>query len=184
MSGRNGLDRFNEKIVDNLRRECHYFEERQNGDVRVHSEVLAMMESLSKNPQCRRGESALGDLLNLVSTRLLVVALEDQPVGRGTADGQYFNTQGKARAESPELRMALDSIIQKGDADRAYWLKGERIDDLPSLRTPQTATSDPQPRSSLIVASERPSGQVGGLLTTGSSSSLLVPILTGSLRVG
>lgn len=184
LSGPSGLDGFNERIVDNLRRECHYFEEEQNGDVKVHSEVLAMMENLSKSEKCRRGETALGDLLELVSTRLLVVALEDQSVGGGTANYGYADTQGKARAESTELRMALDSIIQKGGADRAYWLKGERIDDLPSLYTPQTATSGPQSRSSLVVASERPSGEDGGLLTTGSSSSLLVPILTGSLRVG
>lgn len=178
--GTRGLDEFNKKIVDHLGHDCHYFEKGRNGKVKVHPEVVAMMTALSENSQCRRGETALGDLLNLVSTRLLVVELG---LGEGGANDKHANTQGQARAESTELREKLDSIIRRGSKKQAYWFKGESSDDLPNLCTPDLANSEPDPQSSLVVAREHPSGSVGGLLTT-DSSSLVVPILTGSVRVG
>lgn len=181
VSGVDGLDDFNKRIVDHLRRDSHYFEEGKHGEVKVHSQVRATMKTLSEMPQCRRGETALGDLLELVSTRLLVVELEDKKMGKGGTSDKHANTQGRARADSKEVREALDSII--GNRKPAYWLKGESNDNLPSLFTPNSATSEPDAQSSVVVVKERSSGGVGGLLTA-DSSSLIVPILTGSLRVG
>lgn len=183
VSGIDGLDKFNNKIVDHLRRDSNYFEEGKHGEVRVHSQVRATMKTLSEMSQCRRGETALGDLLKLVSTRLLVVDLEDKKVGKGVSSDKHANTQGRARADSTEVREALDSIIKQGNKRKAYWLKGESNDDLPSLCTPNSATSETDVQSSVVVVKERSSGSVGGLLMA-DSSSLVVPILTGSLRVG
>lgn len=184
MSGAKGLEDFNNNIVDHLGHECHYFVKGQNGKVKVHSEVIAAMKYLSENPQCRHGETALGDLLNLVSTRLLVVELKDKNLGEGGSNSKHANKQSQARAKSSELREKLDSIIRRGKKDQAYWFKGESNDDLPSVCTPDSATSfEPDTQSSPVVADERPSGNVGGLRTT-DSSSLVVPILTGSVRVG
>ena len=180
VSGTKGLDEFNEKIVDHLRRKSHYFEDGPDGKVKVHSEVLATMEALSKNPQCRWAETALGDLLKVVRTRLLVVGLEEKDPGGETANDNGANTRGQSRADSTGLRTELDSIIRLGNENPAYWLEGESIDDLPGLCVPQTVTSEPDPQSSLTVARD---GSVGGQVTTGSSS-LFVSILTGSVRVG
>lgn len=183
MFGIDGLDNFNKKIVDDLRRETKFFEEGRHGEVKVHPEVRATVKTLSETPQCRRGETALGDLLKLVSTRLLVVDLEDKKVGKGTAGDKHANTQVRARAESTEVREALDTIIKQGNRKPAYWLKGESNDDLPSLFTPDSATSEPDAQRSVVVVTDRSSGSVGELFTA-DSSSLIVPILTGSLRVG
>lgn len=183
MSGVDGLEEFNSKIVDDLRRETKFFEEGRHGEIKVHPEVRATVKTLSETPQCRRGETALGDLLKLVSTRLLVVDLEDKKMGKGTASDKHANTQARARAESTEVREALDSIIKQGDRKPAYWLKGESNDDLPSLFTPDSATSEPDAQRSVVVVTDRSSGSVQGLLTA-DSSSLFVPILTGSLKIG
>lgn len=178
--GTRGLDDFNKKIVDHLGHDCHYFEKGRDGRVKVHPEVVSTMKALSKDSQCKRGETALGDLLNLVSTRLLVIQLE---LGEGGVNDQHANTQAQSRANSTELRKELDSIIRHGNKKQAYWFKGESSDDLPSLCTPDSANSEADLQNSLVVTREHPSGSVGGLLTT-DSSSLVVPILTGSVRVG
>lgn len=183
VSGIEGLNEFNKKIVDHLLRDSQYFEEERHGEVKVHPHVRATMQTLSKMPHCRLGETALGDLLNLVSTRLLVVDLEDKKLGQEMASDKHANTQDRARADSKEVREALDSIIKQGNRKQAYWLKGESNDNLPSLCTPDSATSEPDAQSSVVVVRERSSGGVGGLHTA-DSSSLIVPILTGSLRVG
>lgn len=128
-SGPNGLDEFNGKIVDHRNRECHYFEEGPNGEIMVHSEVLTTMKTLTENGPCRR-ETALGDLLDLVSTRLLVVELGEGTLREGSASNEYFSTQGQARADSTELRKVLDSIIERGNQKQVYWLEDESNNDL------------------------------------------------------
>ncbi|KAK7718097.1 hypothetical protein SLS63_010580 [Diaporthe eres] len=86
------------------------------------------------------------------------------------------------RADSRALKMALDEIIERGNKNRSYWLKGESSDDLPSLCTPQVVESELHPQDILTVARDHSSGSVGGLSATDGSSHV-VPILTGIVGV-
>lgn len=182
--GSTQLDKFNSKIVNEVGKQCHYFKmERRNGEVssRVHDAVCEMMDSLAQTLECKVGKTALGDLLEVVRTRLLVVRLGPPTSGRGRAQPLDANIQ--VRADAMTLKARIESIITKGDRNPSYWVKGEADDDLSSLRAQQAANSGPFPQDFLTSARKRSSGSVGGLLTSGSSS-LVVPILTGSVGVG
>lgn len=183
--GTKELDKFNRRIVNDFSQQCHYFEvEKRNGETsfRVHTAVSAMMDKLAQRTECTAGDTALGDVLSVVRTRLLVVALDGGTFGKGkthvTADSQV-----QTRADSRTLRKDLDEIIKKGDTNELYWLQGETIDDLPSLTAPQDVQTEPDPQGSMIVTNQGSSESIKEF-PTGSSSSLVVPILSGDVKVG
>lgn len=123
LTGSGGLDHFNKRIVDHLRRDCHYFETR--GDrVVVHSAVVDTMKSLSQRPECQAGETALGDLLSLVRSRLLVVAVNSSSLMEPEVqDGNRAHTNAQVRADSSILKRELGRIIERGYKKQDYWLK-------------------------------------------------------------
>lgn len=183
--GKQELEEFNKRIVNDFGKQVHYFElEKKNGQTscRVHSAVSATMDKLAQHVECKAGNTALGDLLKLVRTRLLVVSLGSQSFGKGKTPQINADTQVQPRADSRALKMALDEIIERGNKNRSYWLKGESSDDLPSLCTPQVVESELHPQDVLTVAREQSSENVGGLSAT-ESSSFVVPVLTGTVRV-
>lgn len=184
--GKQELEEFNKRIVNEFGKSVHYFElEKRNGQTscRVHSAVSATMDELAQHAECKAGKTALGDLLKLVRTRLLVVSLGSQSFGKGKTPQINADTQVQPRADSRALKMALDEIIERGKKNRSYWLKGESSDDLPSLCTPQAVESELHPQDVLTVARDHSSGGVGGLSATDGSSHV-VPILTGIVGVG
>lgn len=186
VDGTRGLDEFNKEIVNEFGAECHYFESKNRNRVapfKVHEAVAATMERLSQHPECEDGTTALGDLLRVVKTRLLVVDLRSERSGEGTVRHEMANGQVQTRADAVRVKEALDDIIQKGNERPTYWLKGKTCDDVPSLYTTQAVTSESDSQSSLTVAWKHSFGGSGGLLTT-DSSSLDVQMLTGSSKVG
>lgn len=183
--GAKRLDKFNDNIVNDFGKSCHYFEmEKRNGEVssRVHEAVREMMDSLAREPECAMGETALGDLLEVVKTRLLVVRLGPPTFGKGKPQQPDANGQIE-RADSMALNRKLDAIIKRGEQNPSYWLQGEKYDDLPSLFTPQAVNSEDIPQDFLGRARKCSTGSTGGLLTS-RSTSLVVPVLTGGIGVG
>lgn len=183
--GTRQLNTFNDKIVNEFGKECHYFEmEKRNGVVssRVHNAVCEMMDKLAQRPECKAGNTALGDLLEVVRTRLLVVRLGPPTFEKGKPQKFDVNTQIQ-RADAMTLKAKLDDILRIGNQNPSYWVKGETEDDLPRLSTTQAVSLEPLSQDSLTVARNRSVGSVGGVLTS-DSSSLVVPILTGSVGVG
>lgn len=180
------LQDFNNRITNEFGKQVHYFElEKANGrtSFRVHATVTTMMDRLAQHPQCIAGATALGDLLKVVRKRLLVVALGPPATGNGNTYQVGTNAQSQSRADSMTLNKEVGDIIQKGNQNGFYWLKGESSDDAPSLCTPQAVSPPPNPQGSLTVIRRHSSGSVQGQLTT-YRSSLFVPILTESVGVG
>lgn len=181
VSGRSGLAEFNKKIVNKFNEECQYFhQEGRNGKTcfEVHQAVRSAMQRLSGHTQCEYGKTALGDLLWVVETKLLVVDLDG---------AQGANTQVRTRATAMTLKAELDRIIGRGVQNQTYWLKGKICDGVPSLYATQVVFPEPNAQGSLTVARDRSrsSGSSRRLLTTDTcSSSLIVPVLTENPRVG
>lgn len=198
LHGHDGLVRFNEKIVTEYGKESHYFEMETSlhgePSFKVHRAVVDAMDSISRDPECKDGRTALGDLLRIVRMRLLVVNLGESTFGPGktqpdgvASDSLTPKIQVEAqrpRADSRTLRIDLDEIIRKGDADENYWLQGKTRDAVPDLYTTTAARPEPRDRDSpLVVPNKGHSGRFPGSLAT-DNSSLVVPMLTQPLRVG
>lgn len=190
VSGRSGLAEFNKKIVNEFKKECQYFhKEGRNGKTcfEVHQAVRSTMQRLSGHTQCEYGKTALGDLLWVVETKLLVVDLEVKPLLQGDYHDDGANTQVRTRATAMTLKAELDRIIERGVRNQTYWLKGKICDGVPSLYATQVVFPEPNAQGSLTVARDRSrsSGSSRRLLTTDTcSSSLIVPVLTENPRVG
>ncbi|KAF1829730.1 kinase-like protein, partial [Decorospora gaudefroyi] len=76
--GTKGLREFNESVKTGFSDESPFYQVNQTGRIRsarVHNVVASWMEHISKDPACRAGTTALGDLLDLVERGLLVVKL-------------------------------------------------------------------------------------------------------------
>lgn len=179
LHGSKGLDKFNKDIVNEMGNQCHYFEkEKTKGETtyKIHTAVLTTMDSLSQLPECEDGETALGDLLMVVRAKLLVVDLGASTLGKGQNLDDAANIKINTRIPANRLKEDLEEIIRRGAKNEAYWLKGKTAcgEDVPSLSLPMTIPS---------ATTEHSVEHVSGLLTSGSSSSLVVPRLTGSLRV-
>lgn len=171
LEGPQGLREFNERIVNDCNKECQYFQVNRDSTCEIHKFVVEKMKLLSQHHQCEAGNTALGDLLKVVREELLVVALDTSTFVNGK-DGT--KCQDQVRADSEILNARLDAIIKRGGEQQDYWLKGKPYGDVPNAH-PATAV--------IVAAGERCSGNYKPQLTTGTSS-LIVPMLTKSLRVG
>ncbi|KAL9562654.1 hypothetical protein ACKAV7_013218 [Fusarium commune] len=77
MYGRYGLTRFKQSFYQ-VRRDFVRFYEIDDKDVaKVHKVVKKWMDHMAEDPVCEIGETALGNLLELIRDRLLVVELPD-----------------------------------------------------------------------------------------------------------
>jgi serine/threonine protein kinase len=97
--GIDGLNAFNQADYGH----CGYFYEvNDTGDAKIHHVVTYWMEHMEKDPLCRPTKTAVGDLLQVVRTGLLVVKL---PEGGGMdpqADAdQLFNAEN----DGPEIKI-------------------------------------------------------------------------------
>lgn len=87
----------------------------------VHPSVRACMDHIAKDPECSgTHETAIGDLLTIVRTRLLVVSVPSINVPR---------SQG--RAGSKELFNSIRGMLEKGKSNSEYWYTGVSRDGLP-----------------------------------------------------
>lgn len=81
------------------------------------------MQSLSQRLECQAGKTALGDLLRIVRTKLLVVALEPSGLVKPKIPAHKgASAEAQVRADSSTLRMDLAEIIKRGTEERDYWL--------------------------------------------------------------
>lgn len=153
VEGSNGLKRFNDTIKDDFGREGQYFgwEKRRDGPIvlYIHPRVEEKMRFLSSQRVCRAGNTALGDLLAIVQTRLLVVDLASS------------NPRSPIRADSVSLKGEIDKIVERGSRYPNYWLQGSGRWDVPNLH-PTTASTP--------AASERHLENAKGKLTVERSS--------------
>lgn len=129
LGGSQGLDEFNKRIVDEFGKQCHYFEREMKGGKGgkggsvVHRAVLDTMQSLSRRPECQAGKTALGDLLRIVRTKLLVVALDSSGLVKPEIPAHKgASAEAQVRANSSTLSRDLAGIIKRGTEDRDYWL--------------------------------------------------------------
>ncbi|ESU07548.1 hypothetical protein FGSG_02152 [Fusarium graminearum PH-1] len=75
MYGFEGLRRFNTSLNSQNSDAPSYYEVDKSGVAKVHHVALQWMKHMAKDPVCKVGQTALGNLLELVRDRLLVVGL-------------------------------------------------------------------------------------------------------------
>ncbi len=78
----------------------------------VRPEVREVTAALMDDPRCR-GRTALGDLVRLIDTKLLVTAVEGRALSPGTTTIRY---------EAKALVKELSKIVERAKADPSYWL--------------------------------------------------------------
>ncbi|KAH9909794.1 hypothetical protein F4778DRAFT_14888 [Xylariomycetidae sp. FL2044] len=124
---------------------CQYYEV-ENNMAKVHRVVRDCMDQMQeKDPECKEG-CAIGDLLKIIRTRLLVVPLSPH---RSSAIGGSFrpspafaqpnwgDERTRYRATAENFRDSLDDIIKKLEGDR-YILTGQ---DRTNVTPPHLASS-------------------------------------------
>ena len=114
MYGQAGLSRFSKELKGNLDNARFYQiktekDEREKLPFQIHDVVLKWMKHMKVDPVCKVGQTALGELLNLIETGLLVVQL---PEGYGTIPKIPIN-----RAEPPlETRRSNDELERRDNS--------------------------------------------------------------------
>ncbi|KAH7233691.1 hypothetical protein BKA59DRAFT_549900 [Fusarium tricinctum] len=83
MYGLDGLKRFNRSFHQGQSDNPSYYELDRNNGAKVHHVALRWIEHMTQDPVCEVGQTALGDLLEFIRDRLLVVKLP-QNLGSNT----------------------------------------------------------------------------------------------------
>lgn len=131
MYGMDGLKRFNRAFNQGRTESCSYYEMDGNGEAKVHRVALQWMEHMAQDPVCQVGQTALGDLLEFIRDRLLVVKLP-QNLGTTIAFSQIIHPSGAnrslhsekdCRARAKDLCNRMEDIMTDVD-DASYWLPG------------------------------------------------------------
>lgn len=152
----------------------------------IHPAVQSTLDRLSRDPECS-SKTALGDLLDIVKTRLLVVALPERTesnqglenVSIEHADSTFKTRQPfqKYRISAAGFVNALDDILE--NENPGYWFTGRSRDNMriPPIK-PNIIVED---RSSLLSPGWRPqSGPIADPIKSAASpyasdSDLAVP---------
>lgn len=147
------LVRFGEKIKGKLDEDSSFFlveyEESQGisrPKARLHPAVHDCLESLSNDPDCAE-KTALGDLLEIVRTKLLVVQLPKQSESSldlgnlsftaADAATRTFQPFGKHRTSAKGFMDALDDILRyQSTPGKPYWPTGRNRE---NFRPPKVA---------------------------------------------
>lgn len=114
----------------------------QSNEVKVHPYVEACMDFIARDQECQ-GSTAIGDLLNIAKTKLIVVQLPPRRhtdqigAGRGTSNSNAHDTV-QFRARATDLLNALRGVLEKGEKNNEYWITGKPRDNLtgPAGSTP------------------------------------------------
>ncbi|KAG6365669.1 hypothetical protein INS49_007280 [Diaporthe citri] len=121
--GTNELESFIRGINGSSNSHSPYWVMEEDGTRRwaqVHPNVRAYMDHIAKDPECSGTHAtAIGDLLTIVRTRLLVVSVPSINVPR---------SQG--RAGSRELFDSIRGMLEKGRSNSEYWYTGVPRDGL------------------------------------------------------
>lgn len=160
------LKNFNASIVGKQDEPCEFFITEPIGDTtrlkaHIHPAVQARLDSMSQDPECQ-GNTALGALLDIVKTKLLVVALPERSESSSegfsviNADAHRQTSQlfGKHRASAQAFVKALDDILKGRDAKRdSYWFTGQNRENLPRHRiVPKIVMEDKSPPPASLLS--------------------------------
>jgi hypothetical protein len=130
---------------------------------RLHPTVQACLDRLSRDPECT-GKTALGDLLEVIKTKLLVIKLPEHTESSLVLDNvsvtntdnkftkpQPFQPFGKHRTSAVGFVNALDDILNDENAKKeSYWFTGRSRENLPLIRiVPEIVTEESSPSSLL-----------------------------------
>jgi serine/threonine protein kinase len=177
------LQEFKKRIIGPYGEACSFFisraveEVQQEGIItkqvaQIHPAVQNCLDRLSSDKECA-DDTALGDLLEIVKTKLLVIALPERTessidhesgenISVTNADGNSKRRQpfGGQRATAGGFANALDGILESKNASKGnYWFTGRSRDNLRlSVTIPEIITED-NPKSSLFVGWTPLSGQ-------------------------
>lgn len=101
-------------------------EEDSDGEKRgaqIHPNVRVCMDHIAKDPECHGSRAtAIGDLLTIIRTRLLVVPFSEDA---------WASASLQVRANSIELRKSLGDMLEKEESNSEYWYTGRSRDGLP-----------------------------------------------------
>jgi serine/threonine protein kinase len=85
--GRGGLKTFNKDNQGNYGESCMFYEPNfAKKTAKVHPTVMRYIEHMAKDPLCQQGQTALGDILDVVRTGLLVVEQSEARVSVAQTD--------------------------------------------------------------------------------------------------
>lgn len=149
------LKDFNEGLKGQMQESSPYFEVKTKNGVQVadvHPSVRQFMEHISQDPECVGATivgTAVGDLLDIVRTKLLVIPLPQHRESFRPSNG-YESTQRKiavTRADSDEVPVglggratsqqfcnALKRMLEKGKGNDRYWSTGTKRDGIQGPR--------------------------------------------------
>ncbi|KAK7734705.1 hypothetical protein SLS53_007810 [Cytospora paraplurivora] len=167
---------------------------------KIHPKVAACIDYIKEDPECR-GSTAIGDLLELVETKLLVVSLPKSGVAprkASSADAQVdqaagiefrvdradssarlsvpTSTTGPFRATAEEFLKALQEIKRKGEGSKTYLFTGRTRGRfaIPSLQTLELAPQSASETKTLVVRpAQSPAAEEQNLLHAPSSRTQL-----------
>jgi serine/threonine protein kinase len=137
--GNDILEEFYTQVEAGRKQTCQYFELHEDRkDAEVHHIVKAWMDRIRiSDPECSQ-DTAIGDLLDTVCNRLLVVNLVPGPTHRKDSVTSMPRTSmpssGKAissyRATAAEYRDYLDAILGKAKRNPSYLFTGKSRDEI------------------------------------------------------
>lgn len=190
------LKDFGASIKGKLQEPSSFFvlDTEQSGVAHIHHSVKACLDRLSGDPECAR-ETALGDLLEIVKTKLLVVKLpphtesatESDIVSVTPADANNDTHEpfGTQRSSARVFVNALNDILRgKNATNDRYWCTGKSRDNVrrPSI-IPNIVTDDHSSPSHLFARWTRTPPATSGAMVDrprnpsllNASASLVVP---------
>lgn len=192
------LKEFNTRIKGKLEEPSPFFvveeveEAEQKGTTtrlvaHIHPAVQACLDHMSRDEECA-GKTALGDLLDIVKTKLLVVELpkhtessresmENISVTNTDANSKTHQPFGKHRATASGFFNALNDILQgKNATNERYWFTGRSRDNLRLPRGIQKIVTEDNSRH-LFVGWNPQSGPVVNRMKTQSSPDVSASLL-------
>ncbi|KAJ3533867.1 hypothetical protein NM208_g7792 [Fusarium decemcellulare] len=107
MYGPAELDRFNRQVRGKLDENLPLYEVNKKGEAKVHRVAEKWMKHMAKDPACEVGQTALGNLLELIRDQLLVVKL---PTGLGSqVDMSAMPNNTRSLPLSQNITLEIDS---------------------------------------------------------------------------
>jgi serine/threonine protein kinase len=128
LHGNEMLQTFYAQVGGDARQTCQYFEIPKGSPPQIHSVVGEWLQYLKQSdPDCSQG-TALGDLLKVVQSRLLVIELDPNGNSPKRKDSTHSRAEGAGpkslyRATALEFRDELDTILQKAANGTSKYLR-------------------------------------------------------------
>ena len=148
--GTHGLKLFTQRIKEGSSEPKFYQVSVQNNKkvARVHDEVISWMKNMAKDPACEVGETALGDLLEIVRDDMLVVKLSERK-GSDLFDNETDGVQSNERRQAPPPEISAPA--SSGRPSNPQLVLPLRGNDTPesSLPDPETLEKGQEPQQNI-----------------------------------